>query len=88
LFFFAGLFAKPAGTSKKIKIKSPTPRTISRNMNVNLREQQDQNDTVIALSIGPFSMIPFPGARFLDTEPPTNSFGQRTVVIIYVHYMS
>ena len=38
LVFFAGFFEKPDGTRRRIKIKSPTPRMISRNMNVNLRE--------------------------------------------------
>jgi hypothetical protein len=33
-------------------------------------------------------MIASLGASFLDTQPPTNSFGQRTVAIIYAHYTS
>ena len=53
--FFAALFEKPAGTSRKIKSKSPTPRMISRNMNLNLHGRQTQNETVRALSLGPFN---------------------------------
>jgi hypothetical protein len=74
LAFFAGLFAKPAGMSSNNKINSPTPRMISRNMNASLHQQQDQNDTETALSIGPLSMVPFPGASSPGTEPPTIPF--------------
>jgi hypothetical protein len=67
--FFGARFEKPAGTSRKIKINRPAPRMISRNMNVNLREQQVQNETLRVLSIGPLRMIPFPGASFFGTAP-------------------
>jgi hypothetical protein len=43
-------------------------------MSVNLREQQVQFETVIALSIGPLRKIPFPDARSLATQPPTIPF--------------